>query len=521
MFFTFSLSGIFAASNKGNYFIYNVRFDIEGITKPYALLRSAEIRKGEYFYDIIDLEDYIKRKKQILKNQRTLENADIEYTEVGKDRWGRVMIDLLIHSKDTHNFLIFPEPKYSSSNGVRLALKLRDNNFLGTNSPFRVNLEWRSPNLFVKEKTPYEQDSLSLGFSADIPFFSANYNWIFSFDNTFKYFFKNDNLPSNIIFNNSTGLSLEIPLARTTFGLGYIQGVTINQEYEKWKKHKIWEKDHVASNIESIWYLTSSGFLNWRAPLWLYFEALNELTYNIRGSAGINYASTPLDDDRSGGSVHISQSLGFDKIDWEENFRKGFNITVSNDIAYGFLEDRWINALHTNIESHFALGDIAGISFRTFGLHNFDDAFKDDDRSGRLAGYLLRGVSDEILCADTMITLNMDFSFLVFRFTPSTWGNKKSRNSKSTKLFDFEIHLGPSFDLGIVRGQVVDKKLEPLKEMYFDPDFWIYTAGAEVMVYPLAFRSFFLRFSIAWNLSTAIPGHFGNFEIDLSTGHFY
>jgi hypothetical protein len=137
------LCGVFSigsADENTVYYIRNVEYVIQGKTKPFALLIAAGITSGEEITGDGRLTAYIKEKEQTVLNNRQVESAVIEYTVGGTDETGRLPVDLLVKTSDTNNFVILPYPKFSSSSGTKLELRLRDYNFLGGLSEFGINL---------------------------------------------------------------------------------------------------------------------------------------------------------------------------------------------------------------------------------------------------------------------------------------------------------------------------------------------------------------------------------------------
>ncbi|GMO48870.1 MAG: hypothetical protein Ta2G_05270 [Termitinemataceae bacterium] len=501
-------NSIFAQTEDGGYTISSITFDIKGRTKEAALLRITEIKTGTTFKKKDDLEKYIAEKTTILRNQRILEFAEITYTALENGVSGEntnTDIELKIQTRDSHNFIIFPEPKYSSTNGWRTSIRARDYNVLGSGSPLRFNFEYS-----FGDKNEFAKDNFNIVLTTDIPFTALGFNWNFKFDTALQIFGIQDDF-EGMSFQNTTGLSVDIPLSVTVFTIGYDQGVNVHPEYDSWKKYI------THTNIENLWFLSSTGFLAWRTPLFYQNEKLGKLMYFADVRSGANYSAKDIDlDSYAGAKVDLSQHIGFNKINWVNNFREGFNINVANANIYNSATNRWQFNISENAEAHFLLSTFAGLSLRLHGLQWLNGAETEDDIWDRSSSYLLRGIKDDLLSADHIITLNLDISFLVFKFMPSKWFN-----SKKAGYFDFDFHLGPLFDLGIASGQRMDKKLKTEASISFKPEDWLLSAGFEVIVFPLAFRSMFLRGSIGWNVSKWSKNYFGEYEIDIGLGHFY
>jgi len=117
-----------------------IDFDIDGRTRPFALLANGEFREGERIYGKENLEKYISLKRQLLLNQRVLEEVNIEYSLGAVEKDGAIPVSLIIFVKDTWNLIILPYPKYDSNEGFSITIKARDYNFLGTMSALKFDL---------------------------------------------------------------------------------------------------------------------------------------------------------------------------------------------------------------------------------------------------------------------------------------------------------------------------------------------------------------------------------------------
>jgi hypothetical protein len=127
-------------------------------------------------------------------------------------------------------------------------------------------------------------------------------------------------------------------------------------------------------------------------------------------------------------------------------------------------------------------------------------------------GDLLRGIKNDALPVENMLSLNLDFPFRVLRFVPSEWFN----NTK-LHLFDFELQVSPFIDIALVR--------DPVHDRDFSPRDTIAAGGLEFIVFPLAWRSLYLRISAGTDLrelfktKKLFPGN--NREIFIGLGHHF
>jgi hypothetical protein len=79
--------------------------------------------------------------------------------------------------------------------------------------------------------------------------------------------------------------------------------------------------------------------------------------------------------------------------------------------------------------------------------------------------------------------------------------------------------------MALVDGKLIDYYGEEIKELDFGDSGFFVTGGLELFVFPLSWRSIFLRMSVAWNLREAIKiKHLpsgDNREIYIGIGHHY
>jgi len=201
------------------FFINSFVFNVDGITRPSALINNIGFKEGEEIAGLFSLEKYIQGKTQLLYNQRVLESAAIEYSIGVMRHDGKYPVDLVVNAKDSRNFVILPKPKYSSNSGFSIAIGIQHYNFFGTMSPFKIDVGYRHD----------EQGRNNYLFSLDsnVPFRAFDLNWNLSFVNDFEY---RPHLENPLYYKNTTGLYANLPLGRTVATLGFSESVIINEE---------------------------------------------------------------------------------------------------------------------------------------------------------------------------------------------------------------------------------------------------------------------------------------------------
>ena len=483
----FAIAPVFAQEQENGavYYVNSFSFNIKGITSPNAILRNGELKVGELLVGEAKLQKYIADKTQLLLNQRVLKKVSMDYTigEVRPD--GAYPVDFTINTEDTWNIIAIPYPKYDSNTGFSLTLKARDYNFLGGMNPLSLDLGYQ-----YNEK---HQSSLIVSLESDTPFTALGYNWYLTFNNYFNY---RPNVSQPYFYQNTTGLAMDLPYKRTTFTFGLNENVYLNQENaDRYKKEY--------GEFQNGLYMTTNPVISWKIPTGVFIGNYGELTYTPQISATINhqFPQWPLADFLIGPVASFSHTLGFSQVDWINNYRRGFDVSLSNSYDYDFhYMEKGPEALNLSYtaaaKGYFIISERFGFSaflqFRQWLYHNPD--YYDT------GGDALRGILDNAIHANYMLSLNMDFPVRVLKFMPSEWFN-----TQSLRFFNFELHISPIIDMALFKGTLSNNKSA---EKYMNVDFnfrdMLVSGGFEAIVFPEFMRSLYLRISIAWNITDQI-----------------
>jgi len=471
-----------ASPDESVYVINSFVFNIDGYTRQFALVNKGDLVTGVEIRGFSNLEKYVQDKTQLLYNERVLDSVNIEYF-IGQPREdGKHPVDLVIYVKDTWNIVAIPRPMYSSNSGWDITIKARDYNFLGTMSPLRLDLGYK-----------YDEEgrsSILFMLDSNIPFRFLNLNWNFKFVNDF-YYRPDMRLP--FYYKNTTGLSVEFPFKQTVITAGFNEDFHLNEENPDSDKA-------LYGDFQEGIFMTSNPYISWKIPFGFEIGQWGELAYTPGINAAFNheFPGQPLKENRKGPFLNLNHSLGFSRIDWIDNFLRGFGAEIYNSNNTDFskinIEGQEPFSAYINISGigHLIIADFFGISARLMYRQWF---FTSNDN----AGDVLRGILDKDINADLMFSINLDLNFKVLRFKPSIWFN-----NQNLKLFDFDLHLIPFFDTaaGAFNSQNI-----------------LLSGGFEVIVFPDFFRSLFLRISLGYNLlDLSIKD---NYEIFLGTTLFY
>jgi hypothetical protein len=509
------------------YVIRNIDFDVDGRSLSFALIYNGEFKEGERIQGGEELEQYIARKQQLLINERVLEEVRIEYSLGEPEADGAVPVNLLVHVRDTWNVIALPYPKYDSNDGLSLTIKARDYNFLGTMSALRVDLGYRSwededsgNNQVFKRRFNFEIDS-------DTPFRAFGLNWNFNFDHILYY-----TIGDPLYYQNVTGISVELPFRTTTFTVGFNEYLIFNEEISSESK----DQYGISNDYLEGPYGSSELSVSWRIPTGIKIGEFGDLNYTPGVSGRINYRIGGFRDEAKRPVTSFSHSLGFGKVDWIGNYRRGIEASISNGYSYYFARSDapFAISLDTGGTVHWPFSKLFGISARLHYRQRWQPSDKlrtttqmqTDTIPYYGAGDLLRGVINNDLRAKYMLSLNLDLPFRILRFFPSEWFNYSKLH-----LFDFEMHFSPFIDLALAESHYYDYKVNSLDGLKFSFKDMIMTSGFEVIVFPAFFRSFYIRGSIGYNISYLIDrdktpdlkwGFFPQWnEIYIGIGHHY
>ena len=395
--------------NDGLYVITAFEFNIKGRTRPSALIYNGEFKIGETFKGQASLDAYVRDKTQTLVNQRILKNnATVTYSIGEQAEDGSYPVTLIISTEDSWNIIALPRPRYKSDTGLDLSIRARDYNFLGTMNPLRINLGYK----YDEEK----RSSFQFEVLSNIPFNAFGYHWDVKFYNYFDY---RPMVAEPFFYQNTTGLSMEVPFRKTTFTFGFDEATILNEENPDVYKDSLKESLGVPGgypDFQSGLYMSSRLSASWKIPTGLFVSRYGELTYTPGISATFNHEipKWELQKIRYGPSMGFGHSLYFEKIDWHTNYRDGISASINNSYGYNFYnlqnDDQPLSvSFSLNGTGHFIIKDFFAISSRLMYRH----WFYHDPNYYESASDAMRGVADKKIGADYMLSLNTDFPFRV------------------------------------------------------------------------------------------------------------
>jgi hypothetical protein len=477
-------------TERDSFFINSFIINVDGNTRTFLIEDICKLKTGERIKGISGIEKYINEKIQLLENERVFEDIRIEYS-VALQKDGEYPVDLEIYVKDSHNFIVYPQPEYSSNTGYDIRLNIRNLNFLGTLQPLKLDLG------YIYDQFQRRYFLFILDTNAAFKIFDLK--WILNFKNEIQY---RPDLERVFYYGNTTGLSVNLPIKSTTLLIGLNESFYVNLENED-------EYKPLYGDTQEGFFISSNPYIEWKIPSGIEIGNLGELYYipYISFIYNLEFSRWPLDDIRKYPELDFGYSIGINNINWINNFRKGTESFISNGYEYDFRKkkyDLWaldVNIAFTAINHFIIKKDLFGISSRFQFRYWFYSYIYEE------AGDVLRGIDDE-LYANSTISLNLDFPFYVLKFRPSEWFN----NSK-LKIMDFDLHLAPFIDIALFNHP--ENQIKNMKNI-------LVTGGMEALIFPMSFRAFNLRTSFGYNFSgNNNPALLSKYEIYIGTELFY
>lgn len=477
--FVFSLflfSKIFSESYK----IEKVVFNIDGKTKERNILKNCSINTDNIFNNKEELDSYIKNYEIELANLRIFENIEIQY-EISEENNTEINekltpIILTIDLKESFSFLAVPYFKFDSNTGSTIKIKAKDTNFLGSlnTMDFDVNFQ-----ILTEDENDAAEYLLGANFKYDFPFRIGIVNTTLINDYTISYTFGN-NLPE---WDGRLGLNFSLPINNINLEL------ELNQYAKRDTSFTIFGDD--------IYFTENAKF---SVPILLFSNNnVGDIKYTPYISFTTNWDKDGINiknNDLSSPIGVIGQSLSFGRINWIQNMREGFNFAMTNSLSYNFQRNEFIPYINLEINSHWNFKDSSNWFLKRLGintkLYGFVYIPLENNKFyyGEKYGNYLRGIRDEqffnentdlfssekALSSFTAINLCFDFPISLFttNFTKSFF-----------KYFNFELQVSPFIDISLGYNRYTKR--------FFHPRDGFYTAGLELLVYPLKWSSFTVR----------------------------
>jgi len=486
----FTLFNFFVFSES--YKISDVEYSVEGAgfkflgaTKPSSLRKNFPIDKKKIFDSREALDNYINNFEKSLISSRDFDTVEVDYeislSENENDEPNNVIIKVSL--VDSHHLIVVPYPKYSSEGGASLRLKARDSNFLGTLNTMNTNLNLRLDDEGFKP---------GISFDFDYPFDIGKISATFINDYSLSYIVAEDEDKRGFEWDTKTGLSLSLPFEHLPLNIGIYQYTGGDLDYRYYE------------NDESSWKFKDNEdyyFFSEELSLGTSFalkEFSNYTSLSYSPSIGIKWhwdfdGINKANDGLSSPTVTFSHSLSNGKVNWNDNMRKGYSLSLSNTFSYNFhrhdlnpsitFNGQFFWNYQANDQDYW---NRYGICSKVRAFYYFEvpsnqyqkrysSSFDDD----------LRGVWGKNCRSYPMgFVLNLDLPHNVFT------------SEFDTQIINFNLQMSPFFDMALAYDKSCDRPFNLYDDGY-------YSAGLEFLVYPLKWSSITVRASLGVDLKGA------------------
>lgn len=482
------------------YQITNVEYDIKkssilgftGKTRPYALENNVSVDKNKIFETKEELDEYLKDYETRLYNTKAFDSIEVITNFSESENEERIIfVNLQVNLQDTIHILAVPYPKYNSNSGFELKLKAKDTNFLGS-----LNTMSSDFNFAVEQEDEFSEKDIKAGisFAFDNPFKMGIFDATWVNDYSFDYNFT-QKTPE---WDAKTGLKLELPLEKLSYILEFNQYFIKDNDYKSYDDEIYFTEEAVFSVPIKLFKIKNWADVEYKP----YLSALFNWDFNT-----INQENNDL----SSPTLTLGHSISTKRINWNKDFRKGISVELLNSYSYNFQRRDfypYIKADFSGFMNFSILEDKnffskIGITNHTQIFHYFNNPNSSNFYSNEIGEYL-RGIRDNqyyknqissddtnALRTSTALVINIDFPIHIFttNFT-----------SNFLSYFNFDFQLSPFFDFALMYNR--------LKNEWFLPEDGFYSAGIEVLVYPLKWAGFTVRGSIGFDIGRILLSDF-------------
>lgn len=493
-----------SAENQETFQIKNVTFNSKGKTKPYAIKRNiTDIDYDRIFLSKEEFENYLKDIRQQITNTRLVENIEFNYVVIEKEN-NLNIADVIYSFSDSKSFLMFPKPTLDTNSGFELKLKLKDNNFLGTMSDLNIDLNGQLGNTDAPED--WSKFSGGFNFEYEFPFnlgFTEN-SWSNDFSLSWEF---GEAAPD---FSYSTGLTVKIPFGHNKLSISGTQSVIRNNDYIIYGDELYFVEKFGVSLPLVLGYLGNTTAVS--------FTPSVNFTHNWDLN-GINENNTDLNQTPM---INVAQTIDVSNINWAEkyNFRSGYYFNTVESIGWDFhtqvISEKVVPSFTINAK-FFENWKLLSLSVNANFFAGLNTTTKIGEKIRGAADYQTYNIDYNVdsnnyaLETPCALTINLDFPIHIITTNWLEWGknlfgayNEMSEIKQKIfyipyKLFsylDFELQLSPFIDIALLKNRVSGS--------VFSFREGIYTAGLEVLVYPLRWKSYVVRGSIGYDFSKGI-----------------
>ena len=377
------------------YSVSRIRYVVDGPTRVYALVAVMDIEVGQRYSSVSALESRLARSAQDLRNRRVFDAVQIDWVPIAPDdpEWdpaweqeSAIPIEVRVQIDDGWTLLPIPFYRYNSNSGHNPFVVLYWDNILGSLTDFGLSAGYYSRNWI----DPFAWD--------------VQINW-----RRIRLWAREWNVGFSQQFNTTERAAPDgdLELSYT----GYRTRVSLSTSFR----------------------LTDA---------WSYSVSPRS-TFEYGFQTDVNKIDFPVPEDS--GAFGFGHGLSTGRIDWVDNFRRGWSFSLGQDADWAPAEGLWWSSASVSMARHWIvpLGNPA-LSLRA--RH-----FWEGDRLG--LGGVVRGVFDNRVFGQTILSANAQFTFELLdaeRFAEIQivpFVDAAVTRKRASALGQDDLALGVGFDL--------------------------------------------------------------------------
>ncbi len=476
--------------------ITEVEYLSSGKTNVRALEQKIKFDGTKIFSSRAELNSYVESLVTQINNLRVIEvesfriESSVSEYIPSADSTNINGVTVKVTVKETLSFLALPKPAFDSNSGFEFKLKAKDQNFLGTLETFNFDL---NANIGTKDN-PWDF-SKNIG---DVPVsfgFNFDYKYPFSAGKTYDYWTNKINFSWTIgesvpDFSVASGIEFTLPFTNFTLCSSFTQSIAHKNSYTVFDDQLYFAEKAALSSPIKIFDLNHVPVI---------YEPELSFIYNW-DSNGISESNSDL----KGSVTKLSNKIKFENINWNGNFRNGYSAAIAQDFSFNSYSKNFIPCTTAEYTFHKGFKHFAISSRGKFHWQKNDVQNIGENLRGTRDWQYFKNTNTYALSTDSALQLSVDVPFRIITTDWTLWTenifgwSRKNPNfmTKVLSYLDFELQVSPFADLALTNNSE--------RKNYFSPKDGYYNAGAEILVYPLKWKSYVVRASFGYDLSSKL-----------------